>query len=616
MPMSRPRDGITVDKLCHIENNLGHTGVTPHGLVLSLGNWSAMSTIRWMFLLLLFWRKSGYSDSKVFIPLSAHGLTSLPRPYRLHSYVLNTHHFPCVAKRHGLPPPPNVPNFSCFKQVSQEEIRKIIMKSPSKSCLLDQWPTFLVKECIDILLPSITRLVNCSLSEGVVPDEFKKAIVTPLIKKSSLPPNDLKNYRPVLGLGFISKLVECVVASQLNDHVSVNGLENVRQSAYNLCHSTDSALLSIKNDVHLAFAKSEATAIVLLDQSAAFDTIDHDTLLDSLSSWFGVSVVVLDWFKSYLSDRVQDRVNLSDAKKLLYGVSQGSVLGPILFSLYTTPLSKVIQNHPGISFQFYADDTQLYVHLTHKNAASALDELSCCLEDVKRWLFTNKLKLNPDKTEFIVFGSMSQHEKLNHSFPVNILGNLISPVDALRNLGVWFDSDFSFSCHVMKVCKACFASVRDLKRLRGHLTHEAALMAANALVGSRLDYCNSLFRGLSALDLRKLQCVQNNLARIVANTTKYSHITPVRKALHWLPIKYRSSFKTAMLVYKFLPSGNPKYFESFLIPRHSAYNTLRSQSDGMFLEIPHFASVFKSRRHFPISSCFLRSADPCNVSGL
>ena len=153
----------------------------------------------------------------------------------------------------------------------------------------------------------------------------------------------------------------------------------------------------------------------------------------------------------------------------------------------------------------------------------------------------------------------------------------------------------------MKVCKACFAHVRDLKRLRGHLAHEAALMAANALVGSRLDYCNSPFRGLSALDLRKLQCVQNNLARIVANTTKYSHITPVRKALNWLPIKYRSIFKTAVLVYKFLHSGNPKYFEPFLIPRHSAR---QSQFDGMFLEVPHFASVFKSQKHFGLSFAY------------
>ena len=207
------------------------------------------------------------------------------------------------------------------------------MKSSTKSCLLDPWPTFLVKECIDIPLPSITRFVNCSLSEGVVPDEFK-AIVTPLIKKSSLPPNDLKNYRPVSGLGFISKLAERVVATQLNDHVSLNGLENVRQSAYKLGHSTESALPSIKNDVHLAFAKGEATAVVLWDQSAAFDTIDHDTLLDSLSSWFGVGGVVLHWFKFYLSDCVQCITIgsiLSAAKKLLYGVPQGSVLGPILF---------------------------------------------------------------------------------------------------------------------------------------------------------------------------------------------------------------------------------------------------------------------------------------------
>ena len=126
-------------------------------------------------------------------------------------------------------------------------------------------------------------------------------------------------------------------------------------------------------------------------------------------------------------------------------------------------------------------------------------------------------------------------------------------------------------------------------------------MAANALVRSCLDYCNSLFKGFSTLDLCKLQCVQNSLARIVANTTKYSHITPVRKALLLLPIKYCSIFKTAVLVYKFLHRGSLKYFEPFLISRHSAYNTRRSQSDGMFFEVPHFTSVFKSRKHFGLS---------------
>ena len=270
---------------------------------------------------------------------------------------------------------------------------------------------------------------------------------------------------------------------------------------------TKTALLSIKNNVQLHLARGEATAVVLLDQSAAFNTIDHGTLLDCLSSWFGVGGIVLEWFKSYLSNRLQCVMIgsiLSGAKKLLFGVSQGSVLGPILFSLYTTPLSKVTRNHPSIDFHFYADDTQLYVHLTHKNVAHACDRLKSCLEDVKKWLSASKLKLNTDKTEFIVFGSKIQREKLNKSFPVNILGYFLFPVGAVRNLGVWFDNEFSFSRHVQNICKSCFAQIRNLKRLRGYLTHHAAFIAANTLVGSRLDYCNSLFRSLSVLDLHKL----------------------------------------------------------------------------------------------------------------
>ena len=124
----------------------------------------------------------------------------------------------------------------------------------------------------------------------------------------------------------------------------------------------------------------------------------------------------------------------------------------------------------------------------------------------------------------------------------------------------------SFSRHVQNICKSCFTQIRDLRRLRGYLKHHATLMNANVLVGSRLDYFNSLFRNFSALDLHKLQCVQNSLARTVTNTTKYSHITPVRKILHWLLIKHRSIFKTALLVYKFLNCSYPKYFAPFHKP--------------------------------------------------
>ena len=184
--------------------------------------------------------------------------------------------------------------------------------------------------------PKIT--VNCSLMEGCIPDAFKTAVVTPLIKKANLPSDDLKNYRPVSGLSFIFRLVEHVVAKQLLEYIHVHNLDN--QSAYKVGHSTETALLSIKNEVHLSFSRGEPTALVLQDLSGTFDTIDHSTLLSCLHILFGVGGSVLKWFTSYLTDHYQSikiGSTLSDVCKLLFGVLQGSVLGPLLFSLYTTP---------------------------------------------------------------------------------------------------------------------------------------------------------------------------------------------------------------------------------------------------------------------------------------
>ena len=138
---------------------------------------------------------------------------------------------------------------------------------------------------------------------------------------------------------------------------------------------------------------------------------------------------------------------------------------------------------------------------------------------------TSKLKLNPDKTEFIIFGSKRQRDKLKACFPIDILGSPLSPVDSVMNLGVWFDSDVSLSKHVQNVWKSCFVKLRDFRHIRRFLTHDVSVLVANVLVSSQLDYCNSLFRSLSKFNLHKLQCIQNSAVRIVSNTRLYTSIT-------------------------------------------------------------------------------------------
>ena len=207
--------------------------------------------------------------------------------------------------------------------------------------------------------------------------------------------------------------MEHVVAKQLVDHIHRHGLDNSHQSAYKSGHSTETALVSIKNDVHLSLSWGEATALVLLDLSAAFDTIDHSTLLSCLLDSFCVGGSALTWLSSYLTEHFQSvkiGSTLSDLQEFLFGVPQGSVLGPLLFSLYTSPLSTLIGKHKGVKFHFYADDSQLYVHLSHMNASAAFDKLNRCLHNVKEWMSASKLKLNPDKTEFILLAPRNRQK--------------------------------------------------------------------------------------------------------------------------------------------------------------------------------------------------------------
>ena len=430
---------------------------------------------------------------------------------------------------------------------------------------------------------------------------FKQAHVTPLLKKSTLDREVLKNYRPVSNLNFVSKILERVVSSQLLSHLDESCLLTGFQSAYRRFHSTESALLNIQDDLFLNMSEGSTTALTLLDLSAAFDTIDHSILFHRLHDCYGINGLALSWFESYLSDRtlsVKVGSVLSHPMVLKFGVPQGSVLGPLLFSMYTNPLSSIIQSHRGIKHHFYADDTQLYITLSPSNFSQSMTALTDCLNDIQNFMAANKLKLNPDKTEFILIGSKYSRKQLHSLFPTDILGNKVSPASNVKNLGVVFDPNLTLTDHISQVIKSTRFHIRDLYRIRHLLDLNTAILLANALVSSRIDYCNSLFASLTLSELKRLQGVQNSLCRVVTRTSRYTHATPNLEKLHWLPVKYRVLFKIGLITYKVLKYGQPVYLKDKLHPYTSSRNTRRSSPKYKFLQVPSFDSkIHKSHKY-------------------
>ena len=476
-----------------------------------------------------------------------------------------------------------------LEPASEMEVRKIIKESPTKTCPLDPIPTSMVKEHIDMLIGPIKGIVNGSLTSGHFPGCFKEALITPVIKKQSLDSNNLNNYRPISNLPFLSKVVEKVVAARLNAHLIQHHLRDDLQSAYTKFHSVETALVKVQNDIMLAVDSKRAVLLVLLDLSAAFDTVDHNILLHRLQYNFGITGTALAWFTSYLRDRVH-AIHISGQSstksKLTHGVPQGSVLGPLLFTLYISPLGRIARLR-GLRPHFYADDIQLYATFspsTHGDNTDAHNVLEACLSDMQQWMVANYLKFNAHKTQFLLI--CSQHVRHKVNIPdLHVGGTLVAPCSDARNLGVLFDKSMNLDRHVLNVCQSSYVHLRRIAAIRESLTLPAAEQLIHTFISSRLDFCNSLLAGLPQLTLQRLQKVQNAAARLLTRTKTSHHITPILYDLHWLPVNYRIQFKIIVLTFKALHGLAPSYIQDMLQYR-TLRPGLRSSSSAHILAVP------------------------------
>ena len=453
---------------------------------------------------------------------------------------------------------------------------------PAKSSPADIIPTTVIKSCPALFANLIAHLASLSFSEGIFPEGYKRSIITPLIKKHGLDRSEFGNYRPISNLNTISKIVERLFLARLIRHTQQSPNFGKYQSAYRRHHSTETALLKLLNDFYSAADAGHRTALLQLDLSAAFDTVDIDTLLCRLHYTFGISGRSLNWIASYLTCRTQTvRVGSkqSSTERCEFGVPQGSVLGPLLFTLYMAPVQQIAASS-GVNIAQYADDTQLYIALANNKAMSILDN---CFHAVHHWLDANGLSLNPDKTDAIVVGTSSRQRTDGRISSVAIGAHHIRTKSNIRSLGVTIDDTLSFGDHVDAICKSTYFHIRALRHIRNSIDSDTAASIACSVVGSRLDYCNSVLYGISGQNLQKLQRVQNSLARTVCKVSRMEHITPILARLHWLPVRYRIQYKIAVLTFKTITTQEPGYLAD-VIQLQEQSRPLRSRSANKLMQ--------------------------------
>src|SRR6218665_1122886 len=390
-------------------------------------------------------------------------------------------------------------------------------------------------------------------------------------------PCELSSYRPISNLSFLSKLLERVVSTQLTEYLSSAGLLPVHQSAYRKCHSTETALLKVVTDLTEAIDAGDHALLGLLDLSAAFDTVDHDVLAERLSKTYGIHSTALDWLRSYLCDRRQtilfDGV-FSTVRYLCCGVPQGSVLGPLLFLLYTADLGELAASL-GLSSHFYADDSQLYTWGPPLTVAQQRHRMELGIERIAEWMRSNRLCLNPEKTDFLWCATRRRCMNLDTS-ELSVCGALIRPSTTVRDLGVLLESDLSMRCHVAWTVGCCFRQLRLIRSCIKSLPLVAAKAAVAAFVTLRVDRYNSLLAGAPACLLDGLQSVLNAAARLICNRRKYDHVTPLLPdVLPWPPVPFRIEYKLCLLVFLSLHGAAPEYLRNCCAGTDSSASGLR-----------------------------------------
>lgn len=494
-----------------------------------------------------------------------------------------------------------------LKTVTVSEIIKFIklLKSKAEGC--DSINLEMLLLTMPDALETITSIVNASIVTSTFPDAWKTAVVRPLPKISN--PTDLKDLRPISILPCLSKILEKAVSKQITVYLEKNNMLPEVQSGFRRGRSTVTALLDVTDNILQAQDQGMCTLLVLLDFSRAFDSLNINLLLSKLS-YYGFDSNAIQWFHSYLSERYQyvkitnyDGSSLiSDRMAISKGVPQGSILGPILFLLYSADMKDHIMH---CRYHFYADDTQIYISCKPSDIDIAIDKLNEDLNRISLWSRNNSLLLNPNKSKYMICGTKSQISRLNPSNKILIMGQPIERVWEARNLGLQMDCDLRFENHIIGLVRDCFYRLKILYNVRDHLGVDLRIRLTESLILSKLNYTDIVYGPrLTAKTQRLVQRIQNACARFCFDIPFREHVTPYLNVHSILKMKHRRKFHLACLLFDLLRRKEPSYLYNKLTWM-SSHRTCESRQCSIQLVVQkHKTASFRGSFRYAASRCW------------
>lgn len=481
-----------------------------------------------------------------------------------------------------------------FMPLNDIEILNIINSISSDSLGYDKINITMVKYCCPHILPFVTHIINYCLENNVFPEIWKTSYVIPLPKTDI--PTQLKDLRPISILPALSKVLEKAVSLQIKVHLEIYNILPQFQSGFRANHSCTTAVAHITDDIIKATDNEMLTALILLDYTKAFDCVNHNVLF-AIFHYIGFSENVIIFFSNYLSNRkqiVKIQNNYSEALILESGVPQGSILGPLLFSIYTCNLHSVLEH---CLVHCYADDTQLYYSFSPSDIDAANTVINRDIKALVQASNNHSLILNPNKSVLMLFGSRSQRNRYINDLNISIEGTSLQCVTESKNLGFFLDTDLRFKKHINNCIKRAFCNLKKIYASKDLLDKKTIQMLCDSLVLSHFSYGDVVYGPcLDVITSRRIQRIQNSCIRLICGLRGREHVSHKLKEIHWLNMANRRLLHASVFYHKVVITQTPPYL----------YNKIRFRTDVHNVNIRR-KSMITSSMHKTVlyERCFL-----------